>query len=112
RAAAAFIDACGPLQRARHPSAVARRCSVTGDLALEHDDAQRRPRALEVVGAPQPRVAGADDRHVRLAGTLERRARIRRATERAPPEPELAVSHQPPASGTSSTLVPQFADAA
>src|SRR4029077_9328837 len=88
--AAAFIDARGPLERARRPPAVARRCPVTGELALEHYDVQRRQRTLDVVGAPQPRVAGADDRYVRLAGPIERRARVRDAAERAPPEAELA----------------------
>ena len=88
-----FIHARGAREGARHPAAVARRGAEAGALALEHDDVQRGLRALEVVGRPQARVASADDRHVGLRRSLQRRAQRRRAAERLPPEAKVSVAH-------------------
>ena len=41
-AGALLVDASGPGEEAGHPAAVAPRGSEAGDLALEHDDPQRR----------------------------------------------------------------------
>ena len=57
------------------PCAVPPRCPETGDLALGDDDAQAGLPLQEVVGGPQARVAGAQDRDVALGGAVERRAR-------------------------------------
>ena len=72
------------------PAAVAPRGAVPGEPRLQHDDPQVRPRALQVVGRPQPGVAGADDAHVGVGRAGQRRAG-RRRTDLAPPERHPAV---------------------
>ncbi len=89
------IRARRPGEEARGPAAVAAGGAEAGALCLEHDDAQRRLGSLEVVGSPQARVAGADDRHVGLERAGQLLAPTRRPSERAPPEAELARAHGP-----------------
>ena len=55
------------------PAAVAARRAEPGEPRLQHDDAQRRVGPLQVVGRPQPGVAGADDAHVGVAVAGQRR---------------------------------------
>ena len=57
----------------RQPAAVATRRAEPGEARLQHDDAQRGVGALEVVGRPQPGVAGADDAHIGVTVTRQRR---------------------------------------
>jgi len=82
-------------EESRDPASVAPRGAEARHLALEHDDLERGIGALEVVGGPQARVAGADDRHVRLGRPGQRRPWRRRAAQRSPPEAELAGPHRP-----------------
>jgi hypothetical protein len=46
----------------------------TADAALQQEDTQARLRIEQVPGGPHPRVAAADDDHIRLARTVESRA--------------------------------------
>jgi hypothetical protein len=78
---------------AEHPAAVAPRGPEPGHRALEHDDLQRGVGPPQLVGGPQPRVAGADDAHVGLAVAAQRRARSREAAEVRPP-PGRRVGHR------------------
>ena len=50
-----------PAEAARQPAAVAARGAEAGEFALDDDDAQRWLGLLQIVGGPQPGVAGADD---------------------------------------------------
>ena len=74
-----------PGQPADRPAAVAPRRPVADDLALQHDHAEVRLVALEVVGGPEAREAGAHDRDVVLALAGERRAWLERAGEQREP---------------------------
>ncbi len=78
-------SAVGRREERRAPAAVSARRAEPGDGALEHDDPQARVEARKVVGGPQPRVAGADDRHVCVYIAVERRA--------APDTGSASVSH-------------------
>jgi len=59
----------------RTPAAVAPRRAEPGDLALDHDHAERRVLTEQIVGRPQAREPRAEDRDVHVDGTRERRAR-------------------------------------
>ncbi|MCY1510831.1 hypothetical protein D9M68_452200 [compost metagenome] len=61
-------------QVAHQPAAVAAAGAKAGELRLDDGDLQLRGLALEVIGRPQPGVAGADDRHVHLQRAGQRRS--------------------------------------
>ena len=62
-----------PGNQPRQPAAVAAGRAEPGEPGLQHRDAQRRVRALQVVRRPQAGVAGADDAHVGVAVARQRR---------------------------------------
>ncbi|MNT83505.1 hypothetical protein D3C72_2233840 [compost metagenome] len=53
-------------QVAHQPAAIAAAGAETGELRLDHGDLQFGGLALQVIGRPQPGVAGADDRHIHV----------------------------------------------
>ena len=91
--AAAFVRARRPGEETGNPAAIATRGAEPGSLALQHQHAQGRIGGLQVVGRPQPGVAGPDDRHVGLGGSRQRRALGRWPADRPPPEAELTRAH-------------------
>jgi len=78
----------------RAPAAVAARRPEPGDLALQHRHPQPRVGPAQVVGGPQPGVAGPDDGHV----DLERPGQGRPGDERVagqPVQPQRAAAVEP-----------------
>ena len=69
------VEALEPRERDVHPrrapAAVAAGRAEAGDVAFQQDDAQRRVGLQEVVGGPEPRVAGAEDGHVGVGRSVE-----------------------------------------
>ena len=77
-------------QVAHQPAAVAPGGAKARDLRFQNGDAQLRGLALEVVGGPQPGVAGADDRHVDLQVLLQGRAGRQGFVELIHPQTDVA----------------------
>ncbi len=81
-------------QVTHQPAAIAPRGAKAGNLGLDHDDAQVRGLGLQVVGGPQAGVAGADDRHIGVNLSRQRRARRQRFFQLVHPQADAApVAH-------------------
>src|SRR5215211_1262353 len=73
------------------PRAVAPRRAEARDLALEHHHPQRRFVTEQVIGRPEPRETGAEDRHVGFHRALQRRPRDELFARRLQPEAVTSV---------------------
>ncbi|MCY1514665.1 hypothetical protein D9M68_492140 [compost metagenome] len=82
-------------QVAHQPAAIAAAGAEAGEAGLDDRDLQLRGLALEVVGRPQPGVAGADDRHIHLQRAGQRRPRRHVLIELVHPQADRApVRHR------------------
>ncbi|MCY1449627.1 hypothetical protein D9M71_663780 [compost metagenome] len=82
-------------QVAHQPAAVAAAGAEAGELCFNDRDLQLRGLALEVVGRPQPGVAGTDDRHINLQRTGQRRSKREVFIELVHPQADrAAVGHR------------------
>ncbi|CEL29416.1 hypothetical protein SRM1_02767 [Pseudomonas fluorescens] len=77
-------------QIAHQPAAVAPGCAKPGGLRLDNGDVQARRVLLQVVRRPQPRVTGADNRHVDVQIPLKLGPRDQRLIELIHPQTDSA----------------------
>ncbi|MNM98927.1 hypothetical protein D3C81_1114730 [compost metagenome] len=77
-------------QVAHQPTAIAPGCAEAGKLGFDDGDAQGRRELFQVVGGPQPGVAGADDRDIDIQVFAQRRARGQRFFKLVHPQADIA----------------------
>jgi hypothetical protein len=97
-------------EQSRAPAAVAARGAEARDLPFDDHDAQRRIELVQVVGGPEPGVARADDRDVRLHVPGQTRPRRERVTRRVVPERVLECHGRRNLHATTDFAVPNLSD--